>query len=156
MPIYEYYCENCDGIFEERRPVSEASEPMPCPVCYKDAPRIMPTSFAAFTWRDGYPRRIPDDGKYYHLGKKVSKPLTRGRPNEHPEVNKPKPKPKLTKAELAEIRDMQELAKKGELTDLYGNYVKPEEVRSMYEAGRVLKKGTPKYGEIQEKPRAKS
>jgi len=29
------------------------------------------SSFMAFTYRDGYPRRIPDKGTYWHLGKEV-------------------------------------------------------------------------------------
>ncbi|GAB4331127.1 MAG: hypothetical protein Kow0010_16270 [Dehalococcoidia bacterium] len=146
MPLYEYYCQHCNGIFEELRPMREAADPVPCPQCYKDAERIMPTSFAAFTFRDGYPRRIPDDGTYYHLGKKVTKRITRGRPNEHPEVNKPKPKPKMTKGEKSAIRDMQEAAAKGDLSDLYGNAIKPNEVKKLVEQGRVLKKATPKRG----------
>jgi putative FmdB family regulatory protein len=146
MPLYEYYCEPCNGIFEELRPIREHAEPVPCPECYKDAQRIMPTSFAAFTFRDGYPRRIPDDGKYYHLGKKVTKPVTRARPNEHPEINKPKPKPKPLKGEKSALRDMQEAARKDDLTDLYGNRVKPEEVKSLVEQGRVLKQGKPERG----------
>ena len=145
MPLYEYFCASCNGIFEELRPMREASDPVPCPECYKDAPRIMPTSFSAFTFREGYPRRIPDDGKYYHLGQKVSSPITSGRPNEHPEVNKPEPKKRKLKGEITEIQDMQLEARKGELTDLYGNTVKPAEVPSLVEQGRVLKKGTPKY-----------
>ena len=144
MPIYEYYCQHCNGIFEELRPMREASEPVPCPECYKDAGRIMPTSFAAFTFREGYPRRIPDDGKYYHLGKKVNSLVRSGRPNEHPEINKPRPKPKPLKGEKSALRDMKEAAKKGDLTDLYGNRVKPEEVKKMAEGGRVLKHGTPR------------
>jgi len=146
MPLYEYYCEPCNGIFEELRPMREASEPVPCPECYKDAKRIMPTSFAAFTFRDGYPRRIPDDGKYYHLGKKVTKPVKRARPNEHPEINKPKPKPKMLKGEKSALRDMQELAAKDDLTDLYGNRIKPTEVKQMVEQGRVIKQGKPERG----------
>lgn len=144
MPLYEYFCQSCNGIFEELRPMREASEPVPCPECYKDAPRIMPTSFAAFTFREGYPRRIPDDGKYYHLGKKVSKPVTGGRPNEHPEVNKPEPKKRKLKGEVSEIQDMQRAAARGDATDLYGNAVNPKDVPSMVEAGRVIKEGTPK------------
>jgi len=144
MPLYEYYCEPCNGIFEELRPMREASEPVPCPVCYKDAKRIMPTSFAAFTFRDGYPRRIPDDGKYWHLGKKVSRLVTSARPNEHPEVNKPEPKKRKTKGEKQELQDMKELAAKRELVDLYGNEIKPEEVPEVVEQGRVVRKGTPR------------
>lgn len=146
MPLYEYYCQKCNGIFEELRSMRDSSEAVPCPQCYKDAERIMPTSFAAFTFRDGYPRRIPDDGTYYHLGKKVTKRITRGRPNEHPEVNKPKPKPKKAKGEKTAIKDMQEAAAKGDLSDLYGNAVKPQEVKQMVEQGRVVKKSTPQRG----------
>lgn len=143
MPLYEYYCKSCHGIFEELRPMREATEPVPCPECYKDAPRIMPTSFAAFTFRDGYPRRIPDDGKFYHLGHKVSKPVSSGRPNEHPEVNKPEPKRRKLKGELQELRDMRDAARKGELVDLYGNAVKPAEVTQKVESGHIVRKGSP-------------
>ena len=143
MPIYEYYCEPCHGIFEELRPMREATEPVPCPECYRDAGRIMPTSFAAFTFRDGYPRRIPDDGKFYHLGKKVTKPGTGGRPNEHPEINKPKPKPRKLKGEKSAMRDMIELAKKDDLKDSYGNRIKPTEVKQNLEQGRIMKQGKP-------------
>ena len=85
MPVYEYYCGHCDGIFEALRPMREASEPYPCPLCDRDGQRIMPTSFMAFTFREGYPRRIPDKGTYWHLGKEVRSPA-RGpvRMNEHP------------------------------------------------------------------------
>jgi putative FmdB family regulatory protein len=144
MPLYEYYCEPCNGIFEELRPIREATEPVPCPVCYKDAGRIMPTSFAAFTFRDGYPRRIPDDGKFYHLGQKVSKLVTSARPNEHPEINKPTPKPRRSKGERSDLKEMRQLAAKGELSDSYGNYIEPKEVTKMVDQGRIVKKGTPR------------
>ena len=146
MPLYEYYCQDCHGIFEELRPMRESSEPVPCPECYKDSGRIMPTSFAAFTCRDGYPRRIPDDGKFYHLGKKVSKTISRGKPNEHPEINKPTPKKRKLKGEVSAIRDMQEAALKGELSDLWGNAIKPGEVKKDYEDRRGFKKATPSQG----------
>ena len=143
MPLYEYFCEPCNGIFEELRPMREATEPVPCPDCFKDAKRIMPTSFAAFTFRDGYPRRIPDDGKFYHLGKKVSKPITGGRPNEHPEVNKPEPAPRPHKGEVAELNDMTELAFKDDLTDMHGIRIEPSKVKESFKAGKVIRKGTP-------------
>jgi putative FmdB family regulatory protein len=146
MPLYEYFCQPCNGIFEELRPIREATEPVPCPACYKDAGRIMPTSFSAFTFRDGYPRRIPDDGTFYHLGHKVSKLVTRARPNEHPEVNKPEPKKRRSKAEREEIKDMRAAAMTGDLVDMYGNAVDPGEVAKKVEAGNVIRKGTPKGG----------
>jgi putative FmdB family regulatory protein len=144
VPLYEYFCEPCNGIFEELRPIREASLAVPCPECYKDAPRIMPTSFSAFVFRDGYPRRIPDDGKYYHLGKKVNQLVKSGRPNEHPEVNKPKPPKRLLKGEKSAINDMAEAAAKRELKDMNGNAVKPQEVAENYKSGKVMKKGTPR------------
>jgi putative FmdB family regulatory protein len=146
MPVYEYFCEPCNGIFEELRPIREASEDVPCPQCYKDATRIMPTSFSAFTFRDGYPRRIPDDGTFYHLGKKVTTRVTRGRPNEHPEINKPRPKPRKTRGERSMIRDMIEASNKGELADSMGNWVKPGDVKQAVDQGQRLRKTTPKRG----------
>jgi putative FmdB family regulatory protein len=106
MPVYEFYCKHCDGVFDARRELRDASSPAPCPVCAKKAQRIPPTSFAAFTIREGYPRAIPDRGTYYHLGKEVKNPI-RGpvRMNEHPEINKPRPKPKKSKGEIEAIRD---------------------------------------------------
>lgn len=110
MPVYEFYCEPCNGIFEALRPIRESSEPCPCPVCNKEGKRIMPTTFNAFTYRDGYPRRIPDKGTYWHLGKEVKSLITGPvRPNEHPEINKPEPKPKKAKGELSIERERRRL-----------------------------------------------
>ncbi len=144
MPLYEYFCKTCDGVFEELRPMRESSDPVPCPQCFKDAPRIMPTSFTAFTFREGYPRRIPDDGKYYHLGQKVSKLITGGAPNEHPEVNKKPPKPTKAKGDVTVQKEMEEAAWKGELTDSYGFQIKPKDIKQQLEQGRELKQATPK------------
>src|SRR5579884_3749841 len=110
MPLYEFFCEPCDGVFEVLRPIREAGEPAPCPVCNRDAKRIMPTSFAAFTFRDGYPRRIPDKGTYWHLGKEVKNPITgSARPNEHPEINKDDPEPIPLKGDLEDMREHQRM-----------------------------------------------
>lgn len=106
MPLYEYFCKHCDGVFEAMGPVAAASNPAPCPVCNKKAQRIPPTSFAAFTMREGYPRSIPDRGTYWHLGKEVKRPVCGPtRMNEHPEVNKPQPKRKKSRGELEIIRE---------------------------------------------------
>ena len=104
MPLYEYYCEPCDGIFESIRPMREASLPVPCPECNQDAPRIM-SSFAAFTFRDGYPRRLPDRGTFWHMGKEVKHRAKRMRWYDHPEVTPPKPKPRPKKGEVAAKRE---------------------------------------------------
>ena len=113
MPVYEYFCESCDGIFEALRPMREAADLVPCPLCDRDGQRIMPTSFMAFTFRDGYPRRIPDRGTYWHLGKEVRAPA-RGpvRMNEHPEINKPPPPRRKTKAEREEAKEKKVLQQK--------------------------------------------
>lgn len=106
MPLYEYYCQHCDGIFEALRPMREASDPVPCPVCDRDGQRVMPTSFAAFTFRDGYPRSIPDKGTYYHLGKTVKRRISGPtRPGEHPELKKPQPPKVKTKGELEDEKE---------------------------------------------------
>jgi putative FmdB family regulatory protein len=106
LPLYEFYCEPCDGVFEQLRSIREASEPAPCPVCNRDAKRMMPSSFNAFTFRDGYPRRIPDRGTYWHLGKEVKNLVTGPvRPNEHPEINKPEPVRRPLKGDVADSAD---------------------------------------------------
>lgn len=125
MPVYEYYCESCDGIFEALRPMREAGDPVPCPVCDRDGMRIMPTSFAAFTMRDGYPRRIPDRGTYWHLGKEVKRPVTGGvRANEHPEINKPEPPRRLTKGETAD-REEKRVARRREEKKMMDSGIRP-------------------------------
>ncbi len=59
MPLYEYYCEECDEVFEALRPLRESEAPAPCPKCSGDAERIMPTSFAPMSFRQGYAQRVP-------------------------------------------------------------------------------------------------
>lgn len=105
MPLYEYYCEQCDGIFEALRPIKEAALPVPCPACHRDGERIMPTSFMAFSHRDGYPRRIPDRGTYWHLGKEVKTLPKRMQHYEHPELTEPKPVKRPTKGEKKEEKE---------------------------------------------------
>jgi len=101
MPLYEYYCEACNAIYEALRPIREAALPVPCPECSRDGRRIMST-FTAFSYRDGYPRRLPDKGTYWHLGKEVKTLPKRMQHNEHPELAKPKPAKRPTKGEKAE------------------------------------------------------
>jgi putative FmdB family regulatory protein len=110
MPLYEFMCESCDGVFEALRPIREAGDPAPCPVCNRDGKRMMPSSFTAFTFRDGYPRRIPDKGTYWHLGKEVKNLVTGGvQPNEHPEINKPIPPPAPLKGDILDATEAMRL-----------------------------------------------
>ena len=62
MPLYEYYCEACDNVFEALRSVRESEASTPCPECLGDAERIMPTTFASMSRNQGYAQRVP----YYH------------------------------------------------------------------------------------------
>ena len=101
MPLYEYYCQHCNGVFEALRSIREATLPVPCPACQREGQRVM-SSFTAFTYRDGYPRRIPDKGTYWHLGKEVKTLPKRMRHHQHPELAEPKPVKRPTKGERAE------------------------------------------------------
>ena len=127
MPLYEYYCEDCDGIFEVLRPITRASESAPCVVCEKAGERIMPTSIAAFTMRDGYPRKLPDKGTFWHLGKEV-KQRNRGRMRafEHPEINKPKPRPRPSKGDREVANEIRNLRAR-ERDKMIASGVRPSE-----------------------------
>ena len=114
MPLYEYYCEGCDGVFETLRSMREASEPAPCPICDRDGRRIMPTAFTAFTMRDGLPRRVPDRGLYWHHdGRQTKRPNTGGvPPNEHSELYKPDPPPTPVKGDLSDQGEIKHLKRR--------------------------------------------
>ena len=85
MPLYEYYCDACNGAFELLRPAREASAAQPCPICDEDAKRIISHQWSAFIYREGYTRRLPDDGGYWHLGKKMDRPMTSSRDLDPPD-----------------------------------------------------------------------
>ena len=127
MPLYEYYCEDCDGIFEVLRPITRASESAPCVVCERASERIMPTSISAFTLRDGYPRKLPDKGTFWHLGKEV-KQRNRGRMRafEHPEINRPKPRPRPSKGDREVANEIRNLRAR-ERDKMIASGVRPSE-----------------------------
>ncbi len=62
MPLYEYYCEACDRVFEALRPFRHSDQATVCPGCGGEAERIMPTTFASMSRRGGYAQRVP----YHH------------------------------------------------------------------------------------------
>jgi putative FmdB family regulatory protein len=41
MPKYGYACPDCGVHFDLERPMSESSEPGPCPVCATPSPRVI-------------------------------------------------------------------------------------------------------------------
>ncbi len=127
MPLYEYYCENCDGIFEMLRPIARAAESAPCVVCERTGERIMPTSIAAFTLRDGYPRKLPDRGTYWHLGKEVkSRNKGRFKPFQHPELDKPVPRRRPSKGEK-QVADEKRQERRKEAGKMAASGVRPAE-----------------------------
>ena len=65
----------------------------------------MMSTFAAFTMRDGYPRRIPDKGTFWHMGKEVKQRAKRMKGFEHPELVKPKSRPRPGRGDIAAGRD---------------------------------------------------
>ena len=51
MPIYEYYCANCNIEFEALRPASRSNEPAECKVCGSESERQLSTfSFKSNTF----------------------------------------------------------------------------------------------------------
>lgn len=48
MPIYEYFCPNCEVKFELHRPINEMNKPASCPKCKGEGLRIFST-FISFS-----------------------------------------------------------------------------------------------------------
>lgn len=59
MPIYEYFCPECDSEFEQLRPLSQAGKPAACPRCHKPARRKMSTFNGFISSESGVPRAMP-------------------------------------------------------------------------------------------------
>ncbi|MCH7810484.1 MAG: zinc ribbon domain-containing protein [Chloroflexi bacterium] len=83
MPLYEYYCENCDKVFDSLQAISRSDQPVACPDCGRDADRIMPTTFATMSRQKGLKERVP----YHHhdVREGVKKPpIARVKPKSAP------------------------------------------------------------------------
>ena len=51
MPIYEYYCADCNTEYEAIRPASQADAPVPCKICNRPGQRQLSTfSFKSNTF----------------------------------------------------------------------------------------------------------
>lgn len=70
MPLYEYYCENCDSVFEALGSIAASDRPAKCPQCGAEAPRIMPTTFATMSRRQGLRERVP----FHHASVREEQP----------------------------------------------------------------------------------
>jgi putative FmdB family regulatory protein len=46
MPIYEYKCWSCGGVFQELQPVSAPNQGTPCPKCGSIETTRIPSTFA--------------------------------------------------------------------------------------------------------------
>ena len=59
MPLYEYYCDKDDSVFEALKSFSASDKPAKCPKCGRDADRIMPTTFQSMARHKGLRERVP-------------------------------------------------------------------------------------------------
>jgi putative FmdB family regulatory protein len=83
VPLYEYYCDKCDSIFESVQPISKSDQPASCPSCGRMADRIMPTTFATMSRRQGLKERVP----FHHHDVREEKPkraIARVKPKDAP------------------------------------------------------------------------
>ena len=62
-----------------------------------------PSTFQAFIIRNGYPRRIPDRGNFWHLGKEVSYLPKSAKPGEHPQLPSERRKDPMKKQDFEEL-----------------------------------------------------
>jgi len=83
VPLYEYYCDNCDKVFDSLQPISRSDQPVACPKCGRDADRIMPTTFATMSRRKGLRERVPYHHKDVRDGTKKP-PIARVKPKSDP------------------------------------------------------------------------
>ncbi|HEY63826.1 MAG TPA: zinc ribbon domain-containing protein [Caldilineae bacterium] len=58
MPMYEYYCTECQATFEMLRPFSQADEPVECPSCHGVTTQRLISRFAAISQDGGGTRMI--------------------------------------------------------------------------------------------------
>lgn len=92
MPIYEYYCENCKRVFEALGSIAASDKPKKCPRCGKNADRIMPTTVATMSKRQGLKERVP----FHHHGVRTEA--------RKPPIARVKPKPSRTRSTEEEGR----------------------------------------------------
>jgi len=69
MPIYEYYCERDDKVFEAMSSIASRDRPVKCPKCGRAAVRIMPTTVATMSRVKGLVERVP----FHHAGVRTEK-----------------------------------------------------------------------------------
>ena len=69
MPLYEYYCANCNIEFEALRPVAKGGEPVACKTCGQNGERQMSTfSFKSNTFTAPKLKPATKPRRSYNLG----------------------------------------------------------------------------------------
>ena len=64
MPLYSYYCEKCNEVYENLRSIKQRDIKLTCPLCNKDCERILDLSdfhLKGGGWfKDGYGNQKPE------------------------------------------------------------------------------------------------
>jgi putative FmdB family regulatory protein len=58
MPLYEYFCPSCQGVFETLRPAKEADAPVACPSCQHASSQRILSLFADSVKTNGDPMPV--------------------------------------------------------------------------------------------------
>ena len=75
MPIYEYYCADCNQEFEALRPASQSQEPAPCKTCGQPSKRQLSTfSFKSNTFTAPKLKPATKPMRSYDLGTPAEPP----------------------------------------------------------------------------------
>ena len=69
MPIYEFYCQRDDKVFEAITSIAARDKPVKCPKCGREAVRIMPTTVATMSRVKGLVERVP----FHHANVRTEK-----------------------------------------------------------------------------------
>jgi putative FmdB family regulatory protein len=70
MPIYEFYCGECEKAFELMRPFSEAYKPGKCPDCGKAGQKLVTNCASKLDFYVRPPAKAPFRGEISLSGKK--------------------------------------------------------------------------------------
>jgi putative FmdB family regulatory protein len=65
MPLYDYLCPGCGG-FRQLRPMTQAGEPAPCPLCGAAAKRVLAAPFLGSAGT-GHQERGLDRHRFAHV-----------------------------------------------------------------------------------------
>jgi putative FmdB family regulatory protein len=93
MPVYEYYCELCDELFTQLRPMSEYREPANCPTCAIPAEHVVATAPRLNTMHVGARDAHQVNERSAHEPR-VTRPHTCGAGCNHQHAGKAQPKVK--------------------------------------------------------------